>query len=137
MPRKTPTKATGKTAGKTASKTAGKTASKTASKTAGKTASTTAASVDTCDVTIRNAVAIVTMNRPDVHNSFDETLIARLTGIFTALDDDPDVRAVVLLGAGRSACRDTRRAVSAIFTCCYRDHRTCPAKRPRKRRAGR
>lgn len=57
-----------------------------------------------CDVTIRNAVAIVTLNRPDVHNAFDETLIARLTEVFTDLDDDPDVRAVVLLGAGKSFC---------------------------------
>jgi len=56
------------------------------------------------EVAIRSAVATVTLNRPDVHNAFDETLIARLTGIFTALDDDPDVRAVVLVGAGRSFC---------------------------------
>ena len=83
MPRKTPTKTTRKTV---------------------KSVSRTAATTEPCDVTIRNAVAIVTMNRPDVHNAFDEILIARLTEIFTALDDDPDVRAVVLLGAGRSFC---------------------------------
>lgn len=83
MPRKTPKKTTSRTV---------------------RSVSRTAAPAEPCDVTIRNAVAIVTLNRPDVHNAFDETLIARLTEIFTGLDDDPDVRAVVLLGAGRSFC---------------------------------
>ena len=57
-----------------------------------------------CDVTVTNAVATVTLNRPQIHNAFDETLIARLTSAFVSLDDDPDVRAVVLTGAGRSFC---------------------------------
>jgi len=57
-----------------------------------------------CDVTVANAVATVTLNRPQIHNAFDETLIARLTSAFVSLDDDPDVRAVVLTGAGRSFC---------------------------------
>jgi methylglutaconyl-CoA hydratase len=56
------------------------------------------------DVTVRNAIAIVTLNRPDVHNAFDEQLIARLTATFVSLDDDPDVRAVVIAGAGASFC---------------------------------
>ena len=41
-------------------------------------------------------MATVTLNRPEVHNAFDETLIAELTEAFVALDDDDDVRAVVL-----------------------------------------
>ena len=57
-----------------------------------------------CDITVANAVATVTLNRPQIHNAFDETLIARLTAAFVSLDDDPDVRAVVLTGAGRSFC---------------------------------
>ncbi|HEX6137371.1 MAG TPA: enoyl-CoA hydratase/isomerase family protein [Casimicrobiaceae bacterium] len=56
------------------------------------------------DVTVRDAVATVTLNRPEVHNAFDEKLIARLTAAFVSLDDDPDVRVVVLAGAGRSFC---------------------------------
>ena len=58
----------------------------------------------TIDVTVRNAVAIVILNRPDVHNAFDETLIAELTAALRALDADPGVRAVVLAGAGPSFC---------------------------------
>jgi methylglutaconyl-CoA hydratase len=57
-----------------------------------------------CEIAIRNAVAIVTLNRPELHNAFDETLIAKLTEAFISLDDDPQVRAVVLIGAGRSFC---------------------------------
>ena len=56
------------------------------------------------DVTLRNSIAIVTLNRPDVHNAFNEELIAELTSVLRALGDDDIVRAVVLLGAGGSFC---------------------------------
>jgi len=42
------------------------------------------------------------MNRPDLHNAFDETLIAELTAACMALDDNPEVRVVVLAGRGKS-----------------------------------
>jgi methylglutaconyl-CoA hydratase len=57
-----------------------------------------------CDVTVRGGVATVTLNRPEVHNAFDETSIANLTAAFVSLDDNPDVRVVILAGAGRSFC---------------------------------
>lgn len=47
-------------------------------------------------------VAWVWMNRPEVHNAFDETLIAELAEAFSAIDADPAVRVVVLAGEGRS-----------------------------------
>ena len=47
-------------------------------------------------------VARLTMNRPEVHNAFDDALIADLTAAIDELDRDPDVRAVVLTGAGAS-----------------------------------
>ena len=53
---------------------------------------------------VRNGVATVTLNRPEIHNAFDETLIAKLTQTFVELDDERDVRVVVLAGAGRSFC---------------------------------
>lgn len=56
------------------------------------------------DVALRNDVALVTLNRPDVHNAFDDTLIAELTNALGGLDTNPAVRAVVLLGAGPSFC---------------------------------
>jgi methylglutaconyl-CoA hydratase len=57
-----------------------------------------------CDVTVRDDVATVTLNRPDVHNAFDERLIAGLTAAFVSLDTNDDVRVVVLAGAGKSFC---------------------------------
>jgi methylglutaconyl-CoA hydratase len=47
-------------------------------------------------------VARVTLSRPAVHNAFDEHLIASLTATLTRLGDEPEVRAVVLTGAGKS-----------------------------------
>ena len=44
----------------------------------------------------------LTLNRPDVHNAFDDALIARLTSELQALDSNPDVRAVVLAASGKS-----------------------------------
>jgi methylglutaconyl-CoA hydratase len=51
-------------------------------------------------------VARVTLNRPDVHNAFNATLIAQLRTAFAALAREGPVtlRAVVLAGAGPSFC---------------------------------
>jgi len=56
------------------------------------------------EVDVRNAVALITLNRPEVHNAFDQTLIAELTDALLATGTDENVRAVVLLGAGESFC---------------------------------
>ncbi len=55
-------------------------------------------------VTRRDAVAWVLLNRPEVRNAFNATLIAELTALLRSLDADPSVRAVVLAGAGSSFC---------------------------------
>jgi len=55
-------------------------------------------------VEVRNGIALLALARPDVHNAFDETLIGELTTALRSLDADPAVRAVVLLGHGRSFC---------------------------------
>jgi methylglutaconyl-CoA hydratase len=55
-------------------------------------------------VDVRDAVARIALARPEVHNAFDETLIAELTQALQAVDADVAVRAVVLLGQGRSFC---------------------------------
>ncbi len=46
--------------------------------------------------------AWITLNRPDIHNAFDDRLIAELTTALAALAADERVRAVVLTGSGRS-----------------------------------
>lgn len=44
----------------------------------------------------------ITLNRPALHNAFDDALIASLTDRLVAAEDDRDVRVVVLAGAGKS-----------------------------------
>jgi len=53
-------------------------------------------------VTDRGAVRQIALNRPDVHNAFDDALIAELTGALIQAGRDDAVRAVVLTGAGAS-----------------------------------
>jgi methylglutaconyl-CoA hydratase len=48
----------------------------------------------------REAVAIVTMNRPEAANALSKGLVAAMTETFAALAADKDLRAVVLTGAG-------------------------------------
>lgn len=52
-----------------------------------------------CDAT---GVATLLLNRPDLHNAFDDILIADLTRELRRLDDDPNVRVVVLAAHGKS-----------------------------------
>ncbi|HET7307303.1 MAG TPA: enoyl-CoA hydratase-related protein [Gammaproteobacteria bacterium] len=47
-------------------------------------------------------IATLTLNRPEIHNAFDDALIAQLTEHLSALDSRDDIRAVVLTGAGKS-----------------------------------
>ena len=53
-----------------------------------------------CEIADRRAR--VTLDRPQVHNAFDDVLIAELTNVLDALNTDPAVRVVVLAGAGAS-----------------------------------
>ncbi|WP_188261578.1 enoyl-CoA hydratase/isomerase family protein [Azospirillum tabaci] len=49
-----------------------------------------------------DGVATVTMNRAEVHNAFNEQVIADLTDAFLSLGSNPDVRVILLRGAGKS-----------------------------------
>jgi 2-(1,2-epoxy-1,2-dihydrophenyl)acetyl-CoA isomerase len=50
------------------------------------------------------AVATITLNRPDVLNSFDVTMMGEAQDAFRRVSADRTVRAVVLTGAGRGFC---------------------------------
>mgnify|MGYP000597363782 CR=1 FL=1 len=50
----------------------------------------------------RGDVAELTLDRPNVHNAFDDVLIAELTATLQRLDGDPSIRAVVLTGRGNT-----------------------------------
>ena len=53
---------------------------------------------------IEGAVARLTLDRPDVRNALDESLVAALTAAARALAERPDVRVAVLAGSGRVFC---------------------------------
>jgi 2-(1,2-epoxy-1,2-dihydrophenyl)acetyl-CoA isomerase len=57
---------------------------------------------DTVLYELRDGVAHVTLNRPDKLNAFNPALIADLRAAAAAIAADPQVRAVVLTGAGRA-----------------------------------
>ena len=53
---------------------------------------------------VENQVATITLNRPDLHNAFDEKVISDLTHAFMKAGEDKDVRIVILRGLGKSFC---------------------------------
>jgi enoyl-CoA hydratase len=57
----------------------------------------------------------VTFNRPEAMNSFDDDLHAGFPALLDRIDDDPDVRAVVLTGAGRALSAGGNTADFPLF----------------------
>lgn len=51
-----------------------------------------------------NAVCTLWLNRPDVHNAFNDDLIEQLASIFEQLAQDNSVRIVILAARGNSFC---------------------------------
>src|SRR5258705_6691225 len=58
----------------------------------------------TIEIQAGQGVAVLWLNRPEVRNAFNETMIAELSSAFGELDANPDVRAVVLAGRGKVFC---------------------------------
>lgn len=52
------------------------------------------------DIVIAQRVARVALNRPQVHNAFDDALVAELTDALGKLDRDAGVRCIVISGNG-------------------------------------
>ncbi len=51
-----------------------------------------------------DSVARVTLNRPEIHNAFNEIMIQDLIDVFKNISEDNEVRVVVLTGNGKSFC---------------------------------
>ena len=51
---------------------------------------------------VENNIATITMNRPDVHNAFNEDVIRQMTEAFESAASDDVVRVVILRGNGKS-----------------------------------
>lgn len=56
------------------------------------------------EVTKRDGVARVTLNRPELRNAFDDALISSLTKTFAEIGKDPAIRVMVLAGNGPAFC---------------------------------
>jgi methylglutaconyl-CoA hydratase len=55
-------------------------------------------------ISVDGRIARVTLDRPDVRNAFDDATIVELTAAFRALNDDVNVRAIVLAANGPAFC---------------------------------
>ena len=53
---------------------------------------------------IEDNVGIITLNRPDKLNAVSWELAEELAALFRSLQDNDEVRAIVLTGAGRAFC---------------------------------
>jgi enoyl-CoA hydratase len=57
-----------------------------------------------CLVEKRGHVLIVTMNRPEAKNALSGPMLAGMTAAWNQVDEDPDIRAAILTGAGGAFC---------------------------------
>jgi enoyl-CoA hydratase/carnithine racemase len=60
---------------------------------------------------VTDAVAVITLNRPDRLNATNADMSAGLTAAFSRAGLDPDVRVILLRGAGRGFCAGADAAV--------------------------
>ena len=58
----------------------------------------------TLDIRRTRHVAKVFLNRPDVRNAFNDTVIAELNAVFTQFATDSELRVIVLGGHGKAFC---------------------------------
>lgn len=49
-----------------------------------------------------NGIATITLNRPKALNALTREMLVTLALTFTRLDEDPDVKVIILTGAGRA-----------------------------------
>src|SRR5947208_9867665 len=57
-----------------------------------------------CLVEQRGHVLIVTMNRPEARNALSGPMLAGMTAAWNQVDEDPEIRACILTGAGGAFC---------------------------------
>jgi methylglutaconyl-CoA hydratase len=58
----------------------------------------------TLQTTTENNIHTICLNRPDVHNAFDEVMIAEIKDAFTQASKKESLRLIVLRGNGKSFC---------------------------------
>jgi methylglutaconyl-CoA hydratase len=58
----------------------------------------------TIELEIKNEVGTIWLNRPEIHNAFNEVMISELIELFEEINDRDDIRVVVMRGRGKSFC---------------------------------
>jgi enoyl-CoA hydratase/carnithine racemase len=58
---------------------------------------------------VENGIGVLTFNRPEVMNAVEPKYLLGVIDAFKALDTDPQVRAIVVTGAGRGFCAGATR----------------------------
>ena len=58
----------------------------------------------TLEFTVQGAVAIIRINRPEVRNAINQQMISELGQCQQRVADNPDIRAVLMTGNGKSFC---------------------------------
>ncbi len=58
----------------------------------------------TIELEVKNNVGTIWLNRPEIHNAFNEIMINELINIFDAIKEMDELRAVILRGRGKSFC---------------------------------
>jgi enoyl-CoA hydratase len=71
---------------------------------------------DTVNYAVANQIASIQLNRPERHNALSYDLVRDLDSAFDVAEGDPDVRVIVLSGAGKSFCSGWDRGHSPYLT---------------------
>lgn len=58
----------------------------------------------TIELEVKNDLALVWLNRPEIHNAFNEVMISELISCFESINKLDGVRIVILRGRGKSFC---------------------------------
>jgi methylglutaconyl-CoA hydratase len=58
----------------------------------------------TIELEVKNEIGTIWLNRPEIHNAFNEVMISELIQLFEEINDREDIRVVVMRGRGKSFC---------------------------------
>jgi 2-(1,2-epoxy-1,2-dihydrophenyl)acetyl-CoA isomerase len=80
---------------------------------------------------VKDQVALLTLNRPQLRNAVDHPLRNAIIAAIAEVRDDPDIRAAVITGAGKAFCSGGR----PVRGRSHRDRSGAAARRPAEYRA--
>ena len=59
---------------------------------------------DTCEAYVEDGVAVITLNRPEARNALSKPMLAAMEAALDHAERSPEVRVVVVTGAGKAFC---------------------------------